>query len=80
MSKVFVGVDVSKDTLDISFSFDGSKYDSMTIFNNESSILGFFDYLKNTYKNLLFSSVMKQPQTICMYSKSFYMNIIFLKS
>jgi len=54
MSKVFVGVDVSKDTLDISFSFDGSKYDSMTIFNNESSVLGFFDYLKNTYKKSSF--------------------------
>ncbi|AFL69771.1 IS110 family transposase [Sulfurospirillum barnesii] len=54
MSKVFVGVDVSKDTLDISFSLDGLKYDSLTIFNNESSILGFFDYLQKTYKKSSF--------------------------
>ncbi|MBN1839478.1 MAG: transposase [Campylobacterales bacterium] len=54
MSKVFVGVDVSKDTLDISFSSDGLKYDSLSIFNNESSILGFFDYLQKTYKKASF--------------------------
>jgi len=47
---VFVGVDVAKDKLDISFTCDGQKYDSLTILNNEGSILGFFDYLKTTYK------------------------------
>lgn len=50
MRKVFVGVDVAKDKLDISITLDGLKNDSLQIFNNESSILGFFDYLKNTYK------------------------------
>lgn len=39
MSKaVFVGVDVSMDKLDISITLDGLKYDSISIFNNESSI------------------------------------------
>ena len=51
MSKaVFVGVDVSMDKLDISITLDGSTYDTMSIFNNSQSILGFFDYLQNTYK------------------------------
>ena len=51
---VFVGVDVSMDKLDISITFDGLKYDSMSILNNENSISGFFDYLKNTYKKSVF--------------------------
>lgn len=50
MRKVFVGVDVAKDKLDISITVDGLKYDPLQILNNESSILGFFEYLKNTYK------------------------------
>lgn len=50
MRKVFVGVDVAKDKLDISITLDGLKNDFLQILNNESSILGFFDYLKNTYK------------------------------
>lgn len=50
MRKVFVGIDVAKDKLDISVTFDGQKYDTLQIFNNEGSILGFFDYLKATYK------------------------------
>lgn len=51
MSKaLFIGVDVSMDKLDISITFDGLKYDSMSILNNENSISGFFDYLKKTYK------------------------------
>lgn len=50
MQKVFLGVDVSKDKLDISITLDGLKYDTLSIFNNEGSILGFFDYLKATYK------------------------------
>lgn len=50
MRKVFVGVDVSKDKLDISVSLDGLKYDPLQILNNESSILGLFDYLKSAYK------------------------------
>lgn len=50
MRKVFVGVDVAKDKLDISITVNGLKYDPIQIFNNESSIMGFFDYLKNTYK------------------------------
>jgi len=50
MRKVFVGVDVAKDKLDISITLDGLKYDPLQILNNESSILGFFDYLKATYK------------------------------
>ena len=52
MSKaLFVGVDVSKAKLDISFTFDGAKYDTLSILNNEQSILGFFDYLQSTFKN-----------------------------
>ncbi len=55
MSKaVFVGVDVAMDKLDISISLDGLKYDSLQIFNNEGSILGFFDHLKNNYKKGVF--------------------------
>lgn len=50
MRKVFVGIDVAKDKLDISITLDGYKYDPLQILNNESSILGFFDYLKATYK------------------------------
>ncbi len=50
MRKVFVGVDVAKDKLDISITLDGLKNDSLSILNNEGSILGFFEYLKNTYK------------------------------
>ena len=50
MRKVFVGVDVAMKKLDISISVDGQKYDTLQILNNEASILGFFDYLKNTYK------------------------------
>jgi transposase len=50
MRKVFVGIDVAKEKLDISIILDGLKNDSLQIFNNESSILGLFDYLKNTYK------------------------------
>lgn len=54
MRKVFVGVDVSKDKLDISLTVDAQKYQSFDIFNNETSILGFFEYLKNTYKKSTF--------------------------
>lgn len=55
MSKaLFVGVDVAKAKLDISFTCDGLKYDTLSIFNNEKSILGFFDYLQNTFKNHVF--------------------------
>ena len=54
MRKLFLGVDVSKDKLDISFTVDGQKFDSIAILNNESSILGFFDYLKITYKKTSF--------------------------
>ena len=50
MRKVFVGVDVAKDKLDISISLDGLKYDTLQILNKEGSILDFFVYLKNTYK------------------------------
>jgi len=50
MRKVFVGVDVAKDKLDISISLDGFKYDTLQILNKEGSILDFFIYLKNTYK------------------------------
>ncbi|WNY98752.1 transposase [Sulfurospirillum sp. 'SP'] len=50
MRKVFVGVDVAKDKLDISISSDGLKYDTLQILNKEGSILDFFIYLKNTYK------------------------------
>lgn len=50
MRKVFVGVDVAKDKLDISISFDGLKYDTLQILNKDGSILDFFVYLKNTYK------------------------------
>ncbi|AHJ12328.1 IS110 family transposase [Sulfurospirillum multivorans] len=50
MRKVFIGVDVGMDKLDVSISLDGQKYDTLQIFNNEGSILGFFDYLKTTYK------------------------------
>jgi len=55
MSKaLFVGVDVSMSKLDISFTCDGSKYDTLSVFNNEKSILGFFDYLQSTFKNHVF--------------------------
>lgn len=50
MRKVFVGVDVAKDKLDVSISPDGLKYDTLQILNKEGSILDFFIYLKNTYK------------------------------
>jgi len=50
MRKVFVGVDVAKDKLDISITLDGLKYDTLQILNKEGSILDFFVYLKNTYK------------------------------
>lgn len=50
MRKVFVGIDVASGKLDISVTSDGLIYDSLQILNNESSILGFFDYLKNSYK------------------------------
>lgn len=50
MRKVFVGVDVASGKLDISITLDGLIYDPLQILNNESSILGFFDYLKMTYK------------------------------
>jgi transposase len=50
MRKVFVGVDVASGKLDISITLDGLIYDPLQILNNESSILGFFDYLKTTYK------------------------------
>lgn len=50
MRKVFVGVDVAKDKLDVSISLDGLKYDTLQILNKEGSILDFFVYLKNTYK------------------------------
>ena len=63
MSKaVFVGVDVSMDKLDISITLDGSTYDTMSIFNNSQSILGFFDYLQNTYKKVIFTSAMKHSK------------------
>lgn len=51
---VFVGVDVSMDKLDISITLDGLKYDSLQILNNDKSILGFFTYLKSTYKKANF--------------------------
>ena len=55
MSKaLFVGVDVAKAKLDISFTCNGLKYDTLSIFNNEKSILVFFDYLQNTFKNHVF--------------------------
>lgn len=54
MRKVFVGVDVSMDKLDISVTLDGLKYDPLQILNNEASILGLFDYLKSTYKKSFF--------------------------
>lgn len=54
MRKVFLGVDVSKDKLDISITLDGLKYDTLSILNNEMSINGFLDYLKITYKKTNF--------------------------
>jgi len=49
MRKVFLGVDVSKDKLDISVTSNGLKYDTFQIFNNEGSIKGFYDYLFSSY-------------------------------
>lgn len=50
MKSLFLGVDVSKDKLDISITVDGLKYDTLQIFNNEKSINGLFEYLDSTYK------------------------------
>ena len=52
---VFLGIDVSKDKLDISLTVDGVSYDTLSILNNETSILGFFEYLQGTFKKARFS-------------------------
>jgi len=51
---VFVGCDVAMLKLDLCFTVDGIKYDSLEIFNNESSILGFLDYLVSQFPKHIF--------------------------
>jgi transposase len=48
MKNLYVGVDVSKSKLDICI-YDGVKTDYLTILNNEESIKGFIEFLKNDY-------------------------------
>lgn len=49
MRKIFIGIDVSMDKLDITVSSDGLNYYTHQIFNNEGSISGFYDYLFCNY-------------------------------
>ncbi len=51
---VFVGCDVSMLKLDMSFTVDGQKYDTLEIFNNEFSIRGFLDHLSSEFPNHTF--------------------------
>lgn len=49
MQKLHIGIDISKDTLDICL-LTHNKIDFLKILNNEDSIKGFINYLRDNYK------------------------------